>query len=419
MMENVKKEYKLEPDSELRFEIESKSKKITIELKSGLAELFGTELVVNKKYTFSGTSVAVITWQGCTIEVEGDPDIIYTSKESPMTLYLNCHAVLERLRELSERKNEKGPITMIAGPCDVGKSTLSRMLVNYAIRMNKSPIYVNLDVGQAEFGLPGSVGAVIPKNPASVEGGFTEEAPLLFHFGSSSPLCNQTFYKLLTSRLAQVCNERMRLNRNERHSGIIINTCGCTKGDGYRILIHAAYAFEVDAILVIDQQQLYNDLLRDMPKFVKVSLLPKSSGVIKRNETQRAESRNSLIHNYFYGIPKAQLHPFKIELKFEDISIYRVTISAGFSSNMTVAKKSPDTTLMPVKPIPNMKNRLLSVSLAKLNQDDIVESNISGFLHVQDVNMHEKIMTVLSPEPKLTKNLVLLLSEVRYWNDNE
>lgn len=114
-----------------------------------------------------------------------------------------------------------------------------------------------------------------------------------------------------------------------------------------------------------------------------MSLLPKSSGVIKRNETQRAESRNTLIHNYFYGIPKAfQLYPFRIELKFQDICIYRVTISAGFSSNMTVAKKSPDTTLMPVKPIPNMKNRLLSVSMAKLNQDDIVESNISGFLHV-------------------------------------
>lgn len=31
-MENVKKEYKLEPDSELRFEIESKNKKISIEV---------------------------------------------------------------------------------------------------------------------------------------------------------------------------------------------------------------------------------------------------------------------------------------------------------------------------------------------------------------------------------------------------
>ncbi|XP_051160859.1 protein CLP1 homolog [Leptopilina boulardi] len=414
-MENLKKEYKLEPESELRFEIESRNKKVTLELKSGAAELFGTELIVNKKYEFSATNIAVITWQGCIIELEGDPDIVYITKESPMLIYLNCHTILEQLRELAEEKNEKGPVTMIVGPCDVGKSTLSKILVNYSLRLNRNPIYVNLDVGQTEFGLPGTLGVVMPKkNSSTIETNFNNEAPIIFHFGYSSPLCNQSFYKLLTTRVAEVCDERVKLNSAEKYSGIIINTCGWTKGDGYRYLIHAAYAFEVDAIIVMDQQQLYNDLIRDMPKFVKVVLLPKSSGVVKRNETQRAESRNNLIYNYFYGIPK--LISFKIDLKFENISIFRINISSGFSS---VAKKLPDTTLMPIKPIPSMKNCLLSVSLGKLNQNDIVQSNIAGFLHVQEVNMQEKIITVLSPQAQLKKDLILLLSEVRYWNDND
>ena len=37
---------------------------------------------------------------------------------------------------------------MICGPTDVGKSTLCRLLLNYAVRMGRRPIYVDLDLGQ-------------------------------------------------------------------------------------------------------------------------------------------------------------------------------------------------------------------------------------------------------------------------------
>jgi polynucleotide 5'-kinase involved in rRNA processing len=62
-------------------------------------------------------------------------------------------------------------------------------------------------------------------------------------------------------------------------SGVIINTCGWVKGDGYKQLTHIAQAFEVDIILVLDQERLYNELVRDMPTFVKVVFLPKNGGV--------------------------------------------------------------------------------------------------------------------------------------------
>ena len=48
-------------------------------------------------------------------------------------MYLNAHACLERLRrQANERlvngEESRGPITMIVGPQDVGKSTLCRTL---------------------------------------------------------------------------------------------------------------------------------------------------------------------------------------------------------------------------------------------------------------------------------------------------
>lgn len=47
---------------------------------------------------------------------------------------------------------------MVVGPADVGKSTLTRILLNYAVRMRRRPILVDLDVGQGHISIPGTIG---------------------------------------------------------------------------------------------------------------------------------------------------------------------------------------------------------------------------------------------------------------------
>ena len=42
---------------------------------------------------------------------------------------------------------------MVVGPTDVGKSTLCKMLVNYASRLGRAPVLVDLDVGQVRFAI--------------------------------------------------------------------------------------------------------------------------------------------------------------------------------------------------------------------------------------------------------------------------
>lgn len=72
--------------------------------------------------------------------------------------YLNCHACLEQLRTKAEAESTRGPVTMVVGPTDVGKSTVCRILLNYAARMGRRPIYVDLDVGQGQISVPGTLG---------------------------------------------------------------------------------------------------------------------------------------------------------------------------------------------------------------------------------------------------------------------
>lgn len=40
---------------------------------------------------------------------------------------------------------------MVVGPTDVGKSTLTRLLCNYAARLGRAPLFVDLDVGQVLY----------------------------------------------------------------------------------------------------------------------------------------------------------------------------------------------------------------------------------------------------------------------------
>nr|CAG4640225.1 EOG090X0A5X [Daphnia pulex]SVE85019.1 EOG090X0A5X [Daphnia pulex] len=108
-------------------------------LKSGLAEVFGTEIVKGKVYSFGGGSkIAVFTWQGCLLELRGKTEAAYVARETPMIIYLNTHAGLEQIRKKADAdETKRGPIAMIVGPTDVGKSTVCKLLLNYAVRMGR------------------------------------------------------------------------------------------------------------------------------------------------------------------------------------------------------------------------------------------------------------------------------------------
>lgn len=129
-----------------------------------------------------------------------------------MVQYLNAHSALEQLRITAEESNSVGPIVMIVGPTDVGKSTLCRILLNYAVRLGRRPVYVDLDVGQGNISIPGTVGALLVERPASIEEGFSQQAPLVYHFGQKSPGENEALYKILVGKLAEVTLKRLHSN---------------------------------------------------------------------------------------------------------------------------------------------------------------------------------------------------------------
>lgn len=72
---------------------------------------------------------------------------------------------------------------------------------------------MDLDVGQGQLSIPGTIGAMAVERPADVEEGFSQVCPLIYHFGHKEPGSNAILYNMLVTKLAQTVAERMEANR--------------------------------------------------------------------------------------------------------------------------------------------------------------------------------------------------------------
>ena len=442
--------YLLEKDEELRIEVDllNEQEVIYVELLSGIAEIFGTEMVINPgksvRYKFNhGAKFSVYTYHGCSLTVYGqNQKTPYKSKNHPMIEHINVHSALEDMRSQADKlDNGQGPTVMVVGPQDSGKTTVCKLLVNYAVRQNRSPVFVDLDVEQNSLCIPGSIAATLVERPASIEEGFSKKFPLVYSHGNArdddglaNPLENSSLYKVLVSNMARAIKQRFEKDDNEannraKKAGVIINTYGSVREEGYNQLKHIAEEFAVDVILVLGHERTYNSLARDMKengKDVKVIWLPKSNGVVDRDREPRQEGARKSIKEYFYGLQvdknKFELFPHRFDIKFHELKdkVFKIGAPQLPDSCMPIGYKADDsqTKAVAVSLTPEkLQNHVLAVTYAK-DKDKLLETNVAGFIVVTEVNMKESKISVLSPQDKpLPKDTLLLLSDIKYIDD--
>lgn len=422
--EQTFQEFILKEDNELRFEVGG-TEDVLLELVDGKAEVFGSELIQHKKYAFPpGSRVAVFTWKKAELILIGKTESAYVAEQTPMVIYLNTHAALEQQRVHAESdlvQNEKshGPTIMLVGPMDVGKSTVCRILCNYAVRVGRTPTYIDLDVGQGSISLPGTVAANYIERTADVVEGFEKKCPLVYHFGHLSPASNIALYDLLVKELAEVTDKRRASSRDAKFGGVVINTCGWIKGDGYACLVNAAEKFEVDVVVVLDHERLYNELQRDLPSFVKILHQPKSGGVENRNREMRISARNAAVHKYFYGTRAFPLYPHTFELAFDEVTICKIGGERLPIECLPYGMKPEDhrTKVVTVQPSSSLIHHMVSVSPCTTIDQTMLTTSVLGFLVITNVNMESKVYTVLSPQPYPLPSKILILSDVTFVDD--
>jgi polyribonucleotide 5'-hydroxyl-kinase len=99
------------------------------------------------------------------------------------------------------------------------------MLLNWAVRAGRLPIYVDLDVSQNSISLPGTVSALAVERTALVDEGFNIDAQIAYHFGYKTPNENPVLYR----RLITVLKDTISFRSEQISSSIDYNNLRCVR----------------------------------------------------------------------------------------------------------------------------------------------------------------------------------------------
>lgn len=492
--------YDLKPNQELRFQVGEEPLKM--ELRRGLAEVYGTEMLANRTYIFSKNSkAAVFTYQGATIETTGALAKCHVGQKCDyMTCYLNIHGDLERMREEAEKLSEhvkfdtipnntsgdetnnnsgsqqqtdataaaaaaatttnqdnnndtnnidqldsngvnltKTPICLVCKPMyarNVGKSTLCRILLNYASRRGRAPIFVDLDPDQNHIGLPGTIGALSIESPIDIETGLSLRSSMLMHFGHTSPSADNDaksgeLYQVLVENMAKIVRLKLKQDKKSYFSGVIINTSAWSDDADYKLLLHACKAFQANMVLVMDDEVLQDDLAKDLSSLsykVNVLNVPKTVGIITKVSESNVVLRYIRIKEYFYGTVHESYNPMTSEIKFSFLKrlIYRFGAPISLpDSLMPLGTKTQDNHTKVSQydcKASDLLHHILAISYCRIDEvlDDpqiVLRTNIMGFICITEVKAEGEIVSILTPQ-KLPNPMdhVLLYSNVQYMD---
>lgn len=317
--------------------------------------MLGVELLQARPVVLPpGQSRPVFTFHGAVVRVEpaSSCEDAYVADESTFPALAAVNSRLEARRALArgtvgglpadtasaaagsaDKAAPLGPVVVVAGPVNAGKSTAVATLAAWACRRGWSPTVVDLDPGQGDLCPPASVSAApVDRIGLAASGGWeTHALPILSYpvgttnLGEAAPL-----FKAACASLAAAVQARASAGAPAGSaSGAIVNTCGWVDKLGYTLLCHVIETFNADVVLVLGDDALFARLSRDLPAIAppptpeqvaaagaaavpvsgptRVALvkLPVSGGARRREPSERQAARAGRIREYFYGPPVA------------------------------------------------------------------------------------------------------------------
>lgn len=177
---------------ELRIELDNNNA-ITVSLVDGFAEVFGAELPPETPMYFpKGSKFAIFTWHKATVVLTGNVETKYVSNTTAMQEYLETHANIQEDREKAKSRRTAGPNVVVWGTANCGKSTVCKILTNYALKMGYRPVYVDLDIENNEIVPTGWLGAAKIKLPLPNDD-MNDESVCMYHGYRASNMVEELY----------------------------------------------------------------------------------------------------------------------------------------------------------------------------------------------------------------------------------
>jgi polyribonucleotide 5'-hydroxyl-kinase len=375
--------FRLAAQQELHFELD-KGVACFIQVWQGSAEIFGSELKTTytknwKEYKVKGTKISIFSREGANIEITNgikNARMIYNE------------ATIQHLRfvdDVEKMRDNDNPRIMICGAVDTGKSTLSKILINYATRKGHSMLFADIDVGQGEVGIPGTISMCRYDKPSSIETGFEPKDIINYFYGHISPAINAKLYNNCVRQLANCAEELFQKDPSLTKGGIVVNTCGWVEKLGYKLLLFAAKTFKINIIVVMDNTLLSEELTKDLVgnQNLKISVvnLPKSQEITPRSTYQRKIARSIRIGDYFKEFEQ-------VIIDYKDIVIVKFGSVSKNGDALQVNKVSIDNKL---------KNMVMAIA-SSVQLDQVVNSDVSCFVYVCGVDLENQKVKLFIPK---------------------
>ncbi|KAH8930056.1 hypothetical protein BT69DRAFT_1255674 [Atractiella rhizophila] len=457
--------FKLEALQEYRFELE-RHEAIAVRLNSGTAEIFGYELAKHVEYGFSDEARgAIFSWEGAELEI-GQPSTEYIGEETPIPMYLNLHLAIESMRiqacppsASTTSSDIPGPRVLIVGHSNTGKTSLAKILTNWAIRSGREGIlFVNLDPSEGALTIPGTVAVasvsallptttpavpfgITPTTGAAVQGNTPEGATpgqgtnnvayhaparletfaptlsiLSFFYGHLSYTRNEEYGEALVEKLSGIVKRRIEQSGDENlwKAGVIVDTPGEwteNKEKGWAMIKKAVRDLDITIMVVIGNEKLNIDMSRLMKgSNVQVVRVTKSGGITDQDTAYRRRIQLQQIRAYFYGGPRLTqgvLSPFSFPVRFDELKIYRVgqeSLAPSSALPIGAQRQISKTQLYEVDmSIPRSATDLAScvLALSQVSDDapesDMLLSPVLTFVHLTSIDTVKKKFIILSP----------------------
>lgn len=416
----------IQQGSEWKVEVSADSR-LNIKVKSGIAEIFGTELVIGTEYTFQNYQFSIFAVEDVELEwrcPELHTDTLSVSSNTTAKFVYNLHFALEKMRSSSF----EGPKVLVVGEANCGRTTLCRTLSSYAIKFKSyQPMYVNLDPQQAVFSPPGCLTAtpisdILDVRSSSWGQSMTSGAtalhskqPLVKNFGLERISENKGLYLDMVRQLAQGVNDRLLNDSLVRRSGALIDTPPISQLDeGFNDLEFYAKQFNANVVVLlgITDNSVAEKIANKLMPFTgnHIVSLPKLSGCIPVEDSYRRSLQRNAIREYFYGTPTTVLSPYAIGADLGDITVHR-------PRNLIEDAQEQTDEFIPVEVTANnLQHALVALTYAdrKATPEMVQKAPLLGFGLITEVNEKRNKLRILLPVPGALPNKAMVLTSHRY-----
>lgn len=293
-------------------------------------------------------------------------------------------------------------------------------MINYAVRHEEEPLYVDLDVSNGNLMFPGVVCASTIDKVIDVNEGASTAGALCYFFGHVNYSENEKQFRILASKLGKVVQQRLAVDQSMSASGTFIVCPHFPDSSQIGLLKLIKDSFQADTVIISGNERLHALISKEIND-CNVLKSPFPFGYVNNDVHFRRSKQMRKIREYFYGSMN-DLCPYSISLSFKEFTIKKV--GEGFlapSSALPIGatRKVDETRMVTVEPNNGLLGSILAVSSTENDQQGLLlESSCIGFLWVTEVDEAKSKMVVLSPLPSKPSKNFFLVGTIKWVDQN-